>query len=121
MARHNAQNGQKGCDNHSPFKSTVHTGYNFPCSMIITQIARRRVRSTYRRRRRISVPFGREGGAHRRCKNGWRSVEVDLALSLVTQPIQRSVLKACTSLRLGGEPAENFFLGISVHIALDLV
>ena len=39
---HDTQNGQKGCNNQSPFKSTVHKGYNFPCSTIITQIARRR-------------------------------------------------------------------------------
>ena len=39
MARHITQNGQKCCDNHSPFKRTVHQGYNLPCSMIITPIA----------------------------------------------------------------------------------
>ena len=46
----NAHNGRaqhskrtKCCDNHSPSKSTVHKGYNFPCSTIITQIARHRI------------------------------------------------------------------------------
>ena len=48
-ARHNTQNRQKCCDSHSPFKSKVYKGYNFPCSVIITQITRRG-------RRRISVP-----------------------------------------------------------------
>ena len=43
MARHNTQNGQKCCDSNSPFKSTVHKGYYFPCSMIITQFAHRRI------------------------------------------------------------------------------
>ena len=49
IARHNTQNGQKCCDNHSSFKSMVHKGNNFPCSMIITEIACRRCR-------RIRVP-----------------------------------------------------------------
>ena len=51
IARHNTQNGQKCCDSHSPFKRTVHKGYNFPCSTVITEIVRRR-------HRRISVPVG---------------------------------------------------------------
>ena len=38
MARHNAKKREKCCDNHSPLKSMVHKGYNFPYSMIITQI-----------------------------------------------------------------------------------
>ena len=50
----NTQNGRKCCDSHSPFKSTVHKGCNFACSIIITQIARRRCR----RRRMIRVPRG---------------------------------------------------------------
>ena len=41
-ARHNSQNGQKCCHDHSLFKGTVHTRNNFPCSMMIPQIARRR-------------------------------------------------------------------------------
>ena len=41
MARHTTQNGQKCCDHHSSFTSTVHKGCHFPCSTIITQIARR--------------------------------------------------------------------------------
>ena len=48
MARHDTQNVQKCCDSHSPVKSTVHKENHFPCSTIITQIARRR----------ISVPRG---------------------------------------------------------------
>ena len=52
MARHNTQNGQKCGDTHSPFKGTVHKGYNFPCSTIITQTARRS----------MSVPFIRTVG-----------------------------------------------------------
>ena len=54
MARHSTQNGQKCCDDHVSFKTTVHKGYNLPYSMIITQIARRRARH---RPRRIRVPF----------------------------------------------------------------
>ena len=50
MVTQNTQNGQKYCDNPSPCKSTVHKGYNCPCSTIITQIARRRMR------RRTSTP-----------------------------------------------------------------
>ena len=46
MARHNTQNRQKCCDDRSQFKGTVHKGYNFPCSMTIPRIARRRVRSS---------------------------------------------------------------------------
>ena len=57
-ARHNTQNGQTCYDHHSPFKSTVHKGYNFPCSMIMTQIARCRCR----RRRRISTPVASPSG-----------------------------------------------------------
>ena len=53
MARHNPQNGQKCCNHHSPFKSTVHNGYRFPCSAIVTQTVHRRAR------RRISTPTGR--------------------------------------------------------------
>ena len=39
MARHNTPNGQKCCHNHCPVKSTVHKSNDFPCSVIITQIA----------------------------------------------------------------------------------
>ena len=52
MATHNTPSGQKCCDNHLPFKSTVHKGYNVPCSMIVIQIACREAR------RRIRVPSG---------------------------------------------------------------
>ena len=48
MARQKTQNGQKCCDNRSPLKSTARKGHNFRCSMIITQIGRRR----------ISLPYG---------------------------------------------------------------
>ena len=43
MARHNTENGQKCCDDPSPFKSTVHKGYNCPCSTTIVQIAHHRI------------------------------------------------------------------------------
>ena len=43
LARHSTQNGQKCSNTLSPFKSTVHKGNNSPCSMIITQIALRRI------------------------------------------------------------------------------
>ena len=53
MARQNTQNGQNCfCNNHSPFKNTGHEGYNFRCSMTITQMARLRAR---RRRHRITL------------------------------------------------------------------
>ena len=41
MARHNTHNGPQCCNYQSPFKSTVDKGYKFPCSAMITQIARR--------------------------------------------------------------------------------
>ena len=44
MARHNTSNGQKCCDDRFPFKSTVHKGYIFPCSTMMTQIVCRRAR-----------------------------------------------------------------------------
>ena len=49
-ASHNTQNGQKCCDSHPPFRSTVPKGNKFPCSTIITRTARRR-------RRRIRGPI----------------------------------------------------------------
>ena len=42
MARDNSQNRHKWCDNNPPFKRMVHKRSNFPCSMIVTQTARRR-------------------------------------------------------------------------------
>ena len=51
MARHTTQNGQKCCENHSPFKRAAPKGYNFPCS-IITHTARPGGH------RRVSIPFG---------------------------------------------------------------
>ena len=53
LARHNTQNGQKRCDYHSPFKSMVHKRNNFPCSVIIARIVRRKA---HRRCRRMSFP-----------------------------------------------------------------
>ena len=56
MVRHNTQNRPECCHNCSPYKTMLHKGSNFPCSMIITHIAPCR-------RRRSSVPlgFGRGG------------------------------------------------------------
>ena len=54
MEMDNTQNGQKCCNKHSPLKSAVHKGYNFPCSTLITQIVCCRARG---RPRRISTPI----------------------------------------------------------------
>ena len=43
MARRNTQNGQKCCDTHSPFKSTIHKGYDRPYARTTTWIACRRI------------------------------------------------------------------------------
>ena len=47
MARHNTQNGQTCCDNHSTFKNMVHKGNNSPRYMIFSQIAGRRISALY--------------------------------------------------------------------------
>ena len=58
MLRHNTQNRQKCRGHHSPFKSAVHKGYNFPCSASITQTACCRARRRCRRRQGISISWG---------------------------------------------------------------
>ena len=60
IVRHTTQTGQKCCDDRSAFQRTVHKGYHFLCSEIITQIARRRISApnAHRRSGRGFAPGG---------------------------------------------------------------
>ena len=56
-APHKTQNGQRSCDTYSPFKTALHRGCDFRCSMTITQTAHRRMSGPRKRREGLTWAF----------------------------------------------------------------